>query len=953
MNHRTSYSAFLRLLMFLIILVLPVFLSAQTGVVQGRVTDVNSGDPLPGANVQIEGTMIGSATDIEGRYRILNAPLGRQQLRFSYMGYQTKTEEVTVRLGETVIKDVSLAPIVLKGREVVVTAQAEGQLAAINQQLRSEQIVNVVSSDRIRELPDQNAAESVGRLPGIAIERNAGEGQKVLIRGLAPKYSAITINGQKIPATDATDRSVDLSMISSDILAGIEVYKQLTPDQDADVAGGQVNFVIRRAEEGFHSRLDMQTGYNGLTEAFGQFKVSGTVSNSFFNNRLGVIATGSMERTPYPADELNKRYGMEQINVETGDVLLVLNYFTVNHSLSDRRRLSASLLFDYDLGPGHLIRLSSFISSRSNENTNYNQEYDLNQGRIHYRINESTSENALWNNALGGSHTLFNRLELDWGASYSAITNENPNNYGIGFTENSAFNPGWNELLPIEKILPFAKYNLAKTEMSDNPSVSSSRTKGWDWSTQLNIKLPFSFTNKITGYLKTGFKHRTMTRERRRERHAGHDMNDKLIVENPGKYELSRAALTINNFLDPDFDADDFLGGRYGSLFGINTGVAKWLFETYPEQYNYNREAILDDYDASEAVTAGYIMGSLNIGRLMILPGVRYESTHNDYTGKFTDDIRGQWGQFGHITDTSAVKTYDDWLPMVHVRYDIFRNLALRLAVTRTLIRPDYENLVPTAIINVGDYTIRRGNPDLRHTKAWNYDVLLSLYSSRLGLFTVGGFYKQLEDIDFFREIMLLDPTADYYGYQLNTPVNAEGVTDVYGFEVELQTNLRFLPGPLDGIVLNANYTRTYGNTFFPSNRREYGPPPYYYTIYVLTERKAPIPGQSDHIANVSIGFEKWGFSGRVSMVYQSDILKDVGIIALNDQWQNGFVRWDATASQKLYKGLTLYWNVNNFANMAEKTYKARDVEVKNLQRAYTGQSYYEWSTTAGLRYTF
>ena len=87
-------------------------------------------------------------------------------------------------------------------------------------------------------------------------------------------------------------------------------------------------------------------------------------------------------------------------------------------------------------------------------------------------------------------------------------------------------------------------------------------------------------------------------------------------------------------------------------------------------------------------------------------------------------------------------------------------------------------------------------------------------------------------------------------------------------------------------------------------------------------------------------------------MVYQSDILKSVGIISLDDQWQSGFFRWDFTASQKLYKGLSFYWNVNNFTNMAEKEYIARDVNVKNLQRAYTLESYYEWSTSAGFRYT-
>ncbi len=77
-------------------------------------------------------------------------------------------------------------------------------------------------------------------LPGVAIQRDAGEATKVVVRGLSPKFNSVTINGVRIPATDPSDRSVDLSMISQDILAGIEVFKALTPDMDADAIGGTI-----------------------------------------------------------------------------------------------------------------------------------------------------------------------------------------------------------------------------------------------------------------------------------------------------------------------------------------------------------------------------------------------------------------------------------------------------------------------------------------------------------------------------------------------------------------------------------------------------------------------------------------------------------------------------------------------------------------------------------------
>ena len=237
---------------------------AAPGQIVGTIRDANSGEPLPGATVRVEGTTLGSATDIEGEYRIAGVPAGEQVLHVSYVGYEHEEIAINVPDGGSITQDVGLSYGVIEGEEVVITAQLEGQARAINQQLASETIVNVVSSDRIQELPDANAAESVGRLPGVAVQRNAGEGQKVVIRGLSPKYSSVTINGARVPPTrqsrnvivqelpgtgqlnpSVDDRSVDLSMMSPDILAGIEVFKSLTPDQDADAIGGTVNAITR------------------------------------------------------------------------------------------------------------------------------------------------------------------------------------------------------------------------------------------------------------------------------------------------------------------------------------------------------------------------------------------------------------------------------------------------------------------------------------------------------------------------------------------------------------------------------------------------------------------------------------------------------------------------------------------------------------------------------------
>ncbi|MFQ5604822.1 MAG: carboxypeptidase-like regulatory domain-containing protein [bacterium] len=259
-----------------------IVFAGGTGQINGSVRDAETGDPLPGANVLLQGTAIGAATDLDGEYRIPRVSPGNYTLVVSFIGYKKMSMPVKVVADETAQINAELHFEVIEGKKVVVTAQLEGQAQAINQQLSSNTIVNVVSADRIQELPDANAAESVGRLPGISIKRSGGEGNKVVIRGLSPTYNSITVGGVRIPATDLEDRSVDMSMISPEILAGIEVTKVLTPDKDADAFGGTVNFKLADAPiGGYRQNFRFYQGYNAQRDEPGQYKGSAILSNRF------------------------------------------------------------------------------------------------------------------------------------------------------------------------------------------------------------------------------------------------------------------------------------------------------------------------------------------------------------------------------------------------------------------------------------------------------------------------------------------------------------------------------------------------------------------------------------------------------------------------------------------------------------------------------------------------
>ena len=238
---------------------------------------------------------MGASTDIEGRFRITNIPERLVVIKISCVGYEAQLTDVDFSKSKELQINVQLRPIVIEGEEVIVTSQMRGQIAAINQQITSNTIVNVVSEEKIKELPDANAAEAIGRLPGVSIVRNGGEASEVVLRGLSSKYSNITVDGVKIPPTDANTRDVDLSTMSQGSLAGIELYKTLTPDQDADAIAGTINLVTRKAPTERELRFDLSGDYNNLMKSAKQYDFQGRYGERFFNDVLGIQLQGNLE----------------------------------------------------------------------------------------------------------------------------------------------------------------------------------------------------------------------------------------------------------------------------------------------------------------------------------------------------------------------------------------------------------------------------------------------------------------------------------------------------------------------------------------------------------------------------------------------------------------------------------------------------------------------------------
>ncbi|MCB0666920.1 MAG: TonB-dependent receptor, partial [Saprospiraceae bacterium] len=252
------------------------------------------------------------------------------------------------------------------------------------------------------------------------------------------------------------------------------------------------------------------------------------------------------------------------------------------------------------------------------------------------------------------------------------------------------------------------------------------------------------------------------------------------------------------------------------------------------------------------------------------------------------------------------------------------------------LSRPNFFNIVPWEYVNPTARELQYGDPQLLHTTAWNYDVFLSFYN-KFGLFTIGGFYKELQNIDFIATFTDTEKGSEYNGWAITEPRNIQGLSTVRGLEFDFQTNLSSLNSFLNGIVFGANLTLSKSKTYYPFFQVEtvfVGPPVFFETYVTDTVRQGDIVGQADVLANINLGYERGGFSGRISMIYQSDALSPgnpgigssdsgVGSIPEQDYFDQANYRFDVALKQKIDKKgrWTVLLNLNNITNTPERAF--------------------------------
>ncbi|HTY00465.1 MAG TPA: TonB-dependent receptor, partial [Bacteroidota bacterium] len=366
-----------------------------------------------------------------------------------------------------------------------------------------------------------------------------------------------------------------------------------------------------------------------------------------------------------------------------------------------------------------------------------------------------------------------------------------------------------------------------------------------------------------------------------------------------------------------------------------------------------------NNFNGNEMFSAGYLMGTFDIGpRLTILAGARFEQYNMQYKANFDYVTHSVYGDAFIMPDSLMAKaginnridrTDHNIFPNAQFRFKFNDWSDLRFAFTEGISRPDYNAIMPNVYLEPGGYAYA-GNPKLKPAMSTNLDAALSFYSNEIGLFTVAPFYKRIQNFFYYTNIYFrnLDrynvsfpdslqfATMGYVGKQMpdasssiGSYINNPYPAHVRGFELEWQTNFWYLPQPLNSLVLNVNYTKTWSDMDYQQeiNRAI----PYkdakghtlynYYTIDTIYNTRLVF--QPNDVLNVAFGVDYKGFSGRISFNLQGNVITSVGSRPEEDQYTGNIYRWDFTLQQKLpVEGLTIALLGTNIFNNAVYTYQ-------------------------------
>lgn len=905
--------------------------SAFAGDVSGVVTDGTGTRTLQGAQLRIVelGRVAEAARD--GSFRFPDVRAGTYTLEARYVGANPSRQTFVVE--ET--GDVTINVVLGQNGEILVIGQRANLASSLSRQRAADGVESVLTRDAVGQFPDQNVAESLRRLPGINILNDQGEGRFVSVRGLDPELNAASVNGVRLPAPESDVRSVALDVISSDLIESIEVKKSLTPDMDADTIGASIEInttsAFDRKKDLFAVKLE--GSYNDLTESL---TPKGSIDFSTkLSDNVGVAGGFSYYKRKFATNNQEVDGWDEDGGIVYADTVEFRDYDV------ERERISASLSFDFRVGDSTTLYARGLYSQFDDQEYRRRLIFEIEEGpnggtgssasfssededqeiSVQRDLKDRFERQRIRSLALGGT-TETGPWKATYSASWAKSTEkengsidpvtfervfENGDNFGVDFDYSRDKRVPYTITSGQAAFLNPREYELDKVERT---TLSDSKDEEWAVKADLSRKFAMEggdFT------IQTGGKARWRKKSYNTDRDVFEwDGDNDLTLEQAGllgrqDYDLANIepAMAKNGFRK-------FFKDNLGS-FAIDDG------DTF-------EESNVADYRVKEDVFAGYLLGRWDSAVLRVIGGVRMEHTKNDIFGKQVD-LDDQT-----VLPLAYKRSYTDWLPSLTIRYEPVRNLVLRAGGYKSLVRPKLSNLAPNVVIEDDEGEV--GNPFLKPYKAWNLDLSAEYYFGQNAAVTAGFFYKDIKDYVVERT----ESDLTFNGIELDeltTYINGDKAK-VKGFEFSYNQAFTFLPAPLDGLLMQFNYTYTDAKGTVLTDG-DIGDP-----------RKIPLPSSSKNTFNLVLGYEKGPLSLRAAGTYRDKYLDEIAGVPEEDRYVASHFQLDLSAKYRIHKGVQIF---AEWVNITDAPYFA----YQNFAGGRRLLQYedYSWTVKFGLSANF
>ncbi len=821
--------------------------------------------------------------------------------------------------------------------EITVVGISESLSEAVKVKHEATAIVDAVAAKDVNKLPDRNLAEAAQRVPGVVINREFGEGERVSLRGVSPNLVHTTVNGHNVAVADwfvleqlAATRSFNYLLLPSELIGQLTVYKSPTADLDEGGIGGTIDVRTRKPLDlkPFAVSAALQDAY---TEKSGSNdpNVSALMSWKNATGNVGVLFSAVVDKRNI------RRDGVEVLGYfpQTGTGLLVPSLIGSALFQQERERKAFDAALQFRPTDRFELNVNGFWSRFGADNINQNylawgsnalggggtltntnvvgdtvvagtiaSAGNGTSGRgVVYDAIDRKAFAKTWYGDIDGTYTASNSWIVHFDVGHTKADGDTDAQPFVEFGAPASFRYDLRGDTPQVQFLNVDPKNPAQMEFD---FASLHHITNDDSETYSYVDAEKSLNRGALRSLKFGLKYANHERETNFMATTYGGFFLPLAATGCGGHACTAAAfaagLTPSNFLDA-------IGatGTLNSYWSVDRArVQTILFNSFNGARIPNPPEV---FSVQEKATAAFAMANVKWADWRGNFGLRAVRTEQTSTGNIVGGAGEIQNAFGNFTHVSAERSYWDYLPSVNLARDLSEQLVLRVAAARTMARPDFTDVSPRVTLNPGALTGQGGDPEIDPFRANQADLSLEWYHGEKNdeLLSAALFYKDIESF------ITDQPVQQAHLIQTNTPnlslCTAASTTQFPNrYSCQFTINQRVNGGGGQVMGLELNTLQKFGHGFgLQAN--------YTYSDAQADDAGLEIPGNSKHSGNVIAFFENERFGARLAYSYRSEFFVTFDrSTRLN---QDSLKSLDASLAVNLTRGLALTFDGVNLTN--------------------------------------